>query len=115
MTDEIPDLWADDIITAEMNTPAAILRHQASLLGPKTLNLVEAEVKTSASGGVFIQDFNLVVPSLGGYTYRLFRLKHGPSLYPVVVGEGPAPNRELKSETDLVEYLKMVLSSPQTT
>ena len=123
MANEIPDLWGNGIATAEVVTPAAILRQQASLLGPKTKNLVEAEVKvrTDPDENGFILDFNLVVPALGGYRYRLFRLEHGPELYPVTVGEGlrpqlaPIEGYRLRSEKELLDYLGEVLSSKRTT
>ena len=116
MPNEIIDLWSNEILNAEMVTPAAILRQQASLLGPKTQNLVEAEVQTviPAGGGILLY-FNLVVPALSGYKYRLFALQHGPELYPAFVVEGPSAKSSIPDEDKLLSYLGAVLGSPHTT
>ncbi len=39
------DLWPETIGTVRVKSPVAILREQASLLGQKTQNLVQAQVK----------------------------------------------------------------------
>ena len=43
------DLWPTDIGKQRIKTPAAILRQQASLLGKRTNNLVEAKVRPGFS------------------------------------------------------------------
>src|SRR5262249_58474628 len=78
------DLWGD-IVEAQVRTPVAILREQAALLGTKTKNLIEASVRTSAAGGEFRHSFRLVVPALDGYTYELFQIVHGVSIYPISI------------------------------
>jgi hypothetical protein len=115
MADEIQDLWGETVATIEMQTPATILRQQASLLGPKTKNLVEAEVKSAPSGNDIVHNFNLVVPTLDGYTYQLFRLLHGPSLYPITIVGGPRAGSGIRDESELMSYLKEVLGSSETT
>jgi hypothetical protein len=115
-----PDLWGE-IAPAAVRTPLAILREQAALLGPKTKNLVEATVTTrrdrfqGESIGEFVHHFNLVVPSLDGYTYELFHVTHGVNLYPVIIpGGGPMLARPLKSEEEFLGWLRQELSSPNT-
>ena len=116
MGSQIQDLWGETVATVEVHTPTTLLRQQASLLGPKTKNLVEAEVTTTSSGADIVHSFNLVVPTLDGYTYRLFRLMtRGPSLYPLDITEGPDKGSSLRNEVELINYLRRVLGSPETT
>jgi hypothetical protein len=104
------DFWGD-VAPAAVRTPVAILREQAALLGAKTKNLVEATVYTESYHGAFRHLFNLVVPGLNDYTYNLFTIEHGISLYPVsIVG------RELRLETEqeVTDWLRDFLSSRET-
>jgi hypothetical protein len=132
------DFWGE-IVPAQERTPLAILREQASLLGTKTKNLVEATVDTSVSpNGQFIHRFTLVVPSLSSYKYELFRIQHGVVSYPISVtsevlamptirelqtaplifGEVLARDltryRQLETEQEFVDWLRGKLSSPET-
>jgi len=104
------DFWGDIRATA-VRTPVAILREQASLLGAKTKNLIEATVFTESVRGSFRHVFNLVVPGLDHYTYNLFAIDHGIDLYPVTV-----LNRDLKFETEeaFTNWLRTELSSANT-
>jgi len=107
----IPDFWGE-IAPAEVRTPAAILREQAAALGPKTRNLIEAQVVTHASqSGDIVHNFNLVVPALDDYTYQLFRIRHAAAdLYPVTVADGVV----LRNEDAFVAWLRERLSSDKT-
>lgn len=87
------DLWPS-FPTSGPKAPVTILREQASFLGQKTGNLVEAEVsgesrnivdETRKHPGMFLYDFVIVAPALGGYRYRLFQIAHDVSLYPVEI------------------------------
>jgi hypothetical protein len=79
------DLWPDTFSFEELNAPVSLLREQASLLGKKTKNLVQANVRQDKSGpGAFAYSFFLVALSLN-YQYKLFEIHHDVSLYPVVV------------------------------
>jgi hypothetical protein len=88
------------------------MREQAALLGEKTQNLIEAMVDTTAFGRDFVHSFVLNVPVLGGYRYTLFEVTHGPELYPVTVV--PAKSVVLEDEPAFLEWLRGVLSSPET-
>src|ERR1017187_5577244 len=111
-----PDLWGE-IVPAAVRTPLAVLREQAALLGPKTRNLIEATVTTSRDRfeDVFAHHFNLVVPTLDNYTYELFRVTHGITLYPVVIPGGASTLAQpLRSEEEFLDWLRQELSSPKT-
>jgi hypothetical protein len=138
MTEKREDLWPQDFGAIEdIETPATILRKQASLLGEKTSNLVEAEVATKVDEeGRLTHTFYLVAPALGGYRYRLFTIWHDMRLYPLYVSaEGPPPpqrrtgfvstatiridwleepERELKDEKAFKDYLREKFSSQET-
>jgi hypothetical protein len=105
------DFWGD-IAPATVRTPVAILREQASLLGTKTENLIEAAVETGISQGRFQHRFNLVVPALDNYTYQLFRIEHGIDLYPLRVFDKEILG--LNTEDDFVDWLRNRLSSDDT-
>ena len=125
------DFWGE-IVPAQERTPLAILREQASLLGTKTKNLVEATVDTSVTpGGQFVHRFTLVVPSLSSYKYELFRIEHGVAIYPIKVSsEVPLArtsrgleehllayaslNPQLDTEQEFVDWLRNKLSSDET-
>ena len=104
------DFWGE-IEATQMRTPLVILREQASLLGAKTKNLVEASVKTRANGDAIRHSFDLVVPALGSYTYSLFVIVHGASIYPINV---EYKGTRLDTEQQFVEWLRATLSSPET-
>jgi hypothetical protein len=115
MANDTNDLWSDEIGKIKLRTPVTLLKEQASLLGKKTGNLVEAEVRTSPMGVGLLQAFVIVVPALFGYSYTLFQILHGPTLYPATVYQGPAQGRQILNEDELVQYLREVLASPATT
>jgi len=105
------DFWGD-VQAIEVKTPLAILREQASMLGPKTKNLVEARVETAiARDQQFVHRFNLVVPPLDNYIYELFTIQHGIDLYPVKV---PGTTQESRDEAEFTEWLRLRLASPET-
>lgn len=104
------DLWGD-LITEPIRTPVTILREQAALLGSKTHQLVEADVKTEVDEEEFVHAFELIVPSLGYYRYRLFIVKHSVTLYPVVP-DGTAIR--LRDEEAFTNWLRSELSSNNT-
>jgi len=123
------DFWGE-IVPAQERTPLAILREQASLLGTKTKNLVEATVDTSVDpNGQFVHRFTLVVPSLSSYKYELFRIEHGIASYPIAVAPevpsqlsrgpvnltamGPLIS-QLQTEQEFVDWLRNKLSSDET-
>jgi hypothetical protein len=107
----LTDFWGEITPAEVVRTPLAILREQAALLGAKTSNLVEATVATNVRGSEFIHQFNLVVPSMGNYTYELFKVAHGIEIYPITVLPGLS---SLKTEEEFTEWLRGKLSSDPT-
>jgi hypothetical protein len=112
MTIPGPDFWGD--VGAEgALTPIMILRQQASLLAAKTNQLITAEVRTTTSSTYFTHHFNLVVPTLDGYNYELFKISHKIAVYPVIVGDDPV-GRRLETEEEFKQWVFQRLSSPAT-
>ena len=122
------DLWPEDIgPISESNGPVFILREQASLLGKKTNNLVEAEVMQLELSIWEKREFNyaflIVAPALGNYQYELFTISHDIDSYPVTIyvgedmqAEVTEPREKLvaKSESEFVEILKKIFSTKRT-
>lgn len=86
----MPDLWPE-IGTPSIRTPVSILREQASLLGMKTSNVIEGEVKVIegpmswAVSWDFGYVFYIVAPLLKNYRYRLLSIAHRLDMYPLRV------------------------------
>lgn len=127
-------LWPQDLFTTveTQRTPLALLREQATLLGEKTKNLVEAKVTTDTeplwayfregvssfknpdlSNRCFVQTFKLVSTALGNYTYELFRLVHPIEGYPLKVFFQDS-EQLVKSEEELIDVLKAIFANEKT-
>ena len=104
------DFWGE-IGATGVRTPLSILREQAAALGPKTSHLVEAKVETRSYGQSIVHTFDLVVPGLDDYTYRLFEIEHDPNLYPLSVRN---EDLEFANEKDFTNWLRKQLSSEKT-
>lgn len=116
----IDDLWPDEIATAAGPTPPlTILKQQASLLGRKTKNLVEAEVHTEVTDfqRLLRHTFFLVAPAVGLSGYPLLSVEHPVTrIYPAIVKVNPddpsSSVRELvaKDEAEFKQHLKAVFA-----
>lgn len=109
------DLWPVDISTLpDLRTPVSILREQASLLGEKTDNLVEAEVRSQGDkSSQFVHSFFLVAPALDNYRYRLFDVTHKVDLYPVTISFLNT-SYQANTEDKFVDALKKTLADERT-
>lgn len=138
MTANQRDLWPIEItLEDEPQSPLAILKEQASLLGRKTGNVVEAKVSSdyyepslvrelkeygfkstqmvpSDEGSYFVHSFSLTAPALGGYRYKLFEVIHPVTpYYPLEIRFS---DREIKAENEeqFVERLKTIFADEKT-
>ncbi len=110
------DLWPSEIATLpSIQTPITILKEQSSLLGQKTNNLVEAEVKSNDAGnGRVAISFNLVAPALNSYRYQLFQvLHHAVEIYPLTIDFSNTAYT-VKNLDQLIDQLKMIFSDEKT-
>jgi len=124
------DLWPQDLQADErQRAPVTILKEQASLLGQKTRNLLEAEVRQRAarqgfSLDVFFFDFYLVAPALGHYRFKLFSAWHDIRFYPLFVQLDEDLEREVchkgerevrvDSEEEFLQILRKIFASQKT-
>lgn len=113
-----PSLWPDDIAVTDAVAPVVILKEQASLLGQRTQNLVEARVHPSVprySEYPFAYYFELVAPALDNYRYRLFVISHGVGFYPVRIEfEEYANPHDAIGENEFMRELADIFSSERT-
>lgn len=109
------DFWPSDInVLPDLQTPVSILREQASLLGEKTNNLVEAEVRSQGDkSSQFVHTFFLVAPALDNYRYPLFTVTHKVDLYPATISFA-SQGLQAENEVKFVEYLKKIFADEKT-
>ncbi|MBY0523056.1 MAG: hypothetical protein K2R98_06640 [Gemmataceae bacterium] len=110
------DLWPESFGIADEVPPVTILRAQASLLGTKTKNIVEAQVKSqpTLSDGLDHQLF-VVAPALGNYKYLLLSVRQGLMSYPLTVNAAVLGKTfPVKDQEQFLEVLGQVFSSPET-
>lgn len=107
------DLWPQGIETHRVQSPVAILRSQAALLGAKTKNLVQAEVTRKEDSAQFVYKLMLIAPSLGFYKYQLLAISHEIELYPVKIVVEPSIQSELPTsmivKIDDLHYVEEVV------
>lgn len=129
-------LWPDDIVDSyNIASPGEILRNQASLLGKRTRNLVEAEVRCmydqkwcpsleSHLSGEFVYVFYLVARTIG-YQFRLFSMRYDARPYPVsilldedieaqIVDSPSGQPITITTEHELVDLLRRIFASQKT-
>lgn len=127
------DLWPNDFEKLKFKAPTAILAEQASKLGEKTKNLVQAEIRRLDKMARFpfapfdlCFSFVIVAPTLD-YRYELFAIGHKMELYPMqlILEEDLAKEFEgqpfqdelnykylnINDEGEFIEALKKVFSS----
>jgi hypothetical protein len=116
MSQATRDFWPDDLAAVAVVTPVAVLREQAALLGEKTGGLVLGEVKSDATtDGLFIHQFFLTVPALGGYRYELLRVLHPLQIVPIELYFGPrGGNMAFSTVETFIDELKQLLQSRET-
>ena len=109
------DLWGNIDTEAPSRTPVSILKEQATLLGRKTGNVLEARVETANLGEMFLHKLVLVAPALDNYTFELLKFYHPIQLYPVSPdSSAPMPRELLPDEESFVKWLGAKLSSAET-
>ncbi len=116
------DLWPDFAPAEGELPPITILKEQASLLGLKLKNLIEAEVETGTTDyqRYLRHTLILVAPVLNFYRYKLLDVEHpATQMYPVTIRvflDDPANTAsEIKAENEdeFKTALKAVFASAQ--
>ncbi|HEY3321547.1 MAG TPA: hypothetical protein VGP72_13850 [Planctomycetota bacterium] len=81
----IPSLWPSNVTGSTERTPLTILKEQAAALSAQTNNFVVGKATATPVGEKILIDFDLVVPTLMNYSYRLFKISHGTMPYPLQI------------------------------
>lgn len=110
----VPDFWPDDFGEASIRTPVSILKEEASFLGPKTRQLIKAEImQSSTTDGRFIANFTLTVPGLNNYRYQLFQVMFPITLYPLqVIWQNRGMT--MANQDQFIAQLREIITSPDT-
>lgn len=88
MPDTIPNLWPEEF-NVDVQTPYAILRVQAELLGKMTRGILEGAVETEATNKIVQHRLVVIAPACNGYRHTLVVAIHQLDLpYPVQVQAG---------------------------
>lgn len=114
MSAMIPDLWPDDVTVTTVSTPFAILNYQAAQLARRTKGTLQGHVQTRAgqNGKKTEHAFDVVVPALNRYHYRLFRVYHDAELaYPAAVQVDEDEIVEAPTEAEFLDTIGKVLRS----
>lgn len=112
MTKDPKDLWPEFGDDEQLTTPLSILREQSSYLSKKTQGLLDGEVVTSTEEQYFFHNFN-IVSSVLDYTYRLFRVRHDITLYPLKVNWAGFWH-DVDDEAGFREFLGRILADEST-
>jgi hypothetical protein len=114
VTETIPDFWPANIGETNLITPLTLLKEEASYLGPKTKQLVKADVSTNTlADGQFHHNFVLVVPGLDNYRFGLFQVMHPITLYPLLVSWINS-NVSIGTQELFVQKLKEIIGADST-
>jgi hypothetical protein len=110
------DLWGELPKPSELKSPRVLLEEQATFLGRKTNQFLQARVLPVGNkvNKRFSYDLEIVVPALDDYFYSVFRVTYDVGLYPVAC-EDMAAGRTwtAHSETELLERISETLRSPK--
>lgn len=116
MGTEAKNLWGELPDVSDLETPRSILRKQMAALERMSNGLLlgSMEIHPVLSGGLIIY-FNIVVPSLNNYTYRLLTIKHPLVTYPLEFStRGEDGVKICANLEEFVENLQASLSSKET-
>lgn len=93
----MPNLWPEDIndfSTDDEPTPLNILKEQARILGEKTKNIIQGELRKVVEISIIsrkpkdtiVYNFNFRVPSLENYGYALFKTRFNMvDTFPIII------------------------------
>lgn len=114
MTNSNDDLWPDLTGEPEVKSPLLILREQATKLGTKTSNIIEAEVSANPGNDGFLHvRLILKAPALNGYEYVLLSVNQPVDLYPVNLTDDFFGDTA-KNEQEFKQFLEKLFKSDRT-
>ncbi len=113
MADE--SMWGNLESLPIIETPAIILKKQASILTDITKNVLRGYVKIdSGEGGEMYIQLYILAPSLGEYRYAVLSVSHGVNMYPAsVIDNIKGEKFNCDNKDTLLNVLKLILSSKE--
>lgn len=120
------NLWPKDIGKESVVVPKTILVEQAQFFNELTKNKLVAKVNsaqyTNEEGNhVLAHEFDITAPSLGNFTFTLFKAIHNLSIYPVKIefllehmSGWEIDKEQVSNETEFIDTLKKILSHQST-
>ena len=111
MANDPNDLWPE-FEEVPLMTPVAILKEQGAFLSKRTSGLLDVEITSSTDFDEFLHNFNIIARTLD-YSYRLFKIKHEITLYPVNLYWGDKWH-EASNEEQFRKLLADILSHEST-
>ncbi len=110
------NLWPEFSLDEVIRTPKMILNEQAEFLAKGTKNLLTGKIKSYVNEyDVITHEFNIVVPNLNGYQYKLFTVTHESVLiYPCTLEENDREWTEIEDENEFLDILKNIFNSADT-
>lgn len=119
------DLWPEFAPAEGEVPPITILKQQASVLGLKLKNLIEAEVETGAPDyydqRLLCHTLVLIAPVLNFYRYKLLEVEHSATeLYPATIKASsgdpanPISNIKADNQEEFKAALKDIFASAET-
>lgn len=113
---KIPNLWPELFAQGIPVTPRAILQRQALVLAERSENAVRGEIASRVLGPDMIHTLHIVAPEMEGLRYFVVRVRHSmqhPYPLQVFTNESDNTGAECESETEFIEVLRRVLSTPR--
>lgn len=107
------DLWGELSLEENIRTPVTILREQAALLGQKTQNVLQGDVRIGRHGvSDFEAEFFITAPALDDYAYQLFSVIYPLTMYPLRISETiiNMPPIQYPTEESFINALGIILS-----
>jgi hypothetical protein len=96
------DMWPDEIGRERAQSPVALLRAQGLFLEARCGHLLQSETpRLDAAGNSFTHAFDIVIPALDNYRYRLLTISFGISLYPTRISVAPGVLDEIRGRVPI--------------
>jgi hypothetical protein len=112
MSSLVGDLWPSDLVKPIPSSPITIMKEQALRLGGKTGELVQGDVRPEMEGRAVTLIFELVMPLLENYRYRLIGVVYpADQVYPLDLYVMGDQKIRIENSSDFIQSLRTILNS----
>jgi len=113
------DLWGDLTGLETVTSPREVLEEQGAILAKKTHGKLRGDVRDLTQADTFIYALDIVAPGLNDYRYTVLTVRHGITMYPLLMLSGsddaiPQARIKCDDEQELIDALSRVLGSSKT-